>query len=128
MKNKSEVKFKKKISCMKLPFEEICRIGENVAAFSSQVTDMQRNVIESSNNSGSRVTSSPGAMQPKNKNMEMCKPFSLYIYDTVTSRMKEGLYSFLESVGDSFNTIGTKSARDVLFYGGYGTKRSQSQK
>ena len=48
----------------KLPFEEICRIGENVAAFSSQVTDMQRNVIESSKNSGSRVTSSPGAMQP----------------------------------------------------------------
>ena len=111
----------------KLPFEEICRIGENVAAFSSQVADMQRNVIESSRNNGSRVTSSPGAMQPNtvsphltNKNTEMCKPFSLYKDDTVTSGMKEGLYSFLESVGDSFKTIGTESARDVLFYGDYG--------
>ena len=86
----------------KLPFKEICRIGENVAAFSSQVTDMQRNVIESSKNSGSHVASSPGVMQPNtvsphltNKNTEMCKPFSLYKDDTVTSGMKEGLYSFV---------------------------------
>ena len=88
---------------------------------------MQRKVIESSKNSGCRVTSSPGAMQPNtvsprltNKNTEMCKLFSLYRDDTVTSGMKEGLYSFLESVGDSFKTIGTESARDVLFYGDYG--------
>ena len=88
--------------------------------------------IESSKNNGSRVTSSPGAMQPNtvsphltNKNTEMCKPFSLYKDDTVTSGMKEGLYSFLESVGDSFKTIGTESARGILEES---TKHSQSRK
>ena len=125
-----------------MPFEEICRIGENVAAFSSQVTDMQRNVIESSKKSGSRVTSSPGAMQPNtvsphltNKNTEMCKPFSLYKDDTVTSEMKEGLYSFWRVLGTHSRPLELKvlemcssmvtTATGILEES---TKRSQSRK
>lgn len=118
----------------KLPIDEICKIGENVATFSEKVSEMQQNLAANSASTSSAETPSSGAMQPntvsphlnKKKKREevVCAPYSVYKDEAVTQELKDRLLNFVESMEDSFKTIGTENSRDVLYYGEYGYRYS----
>ena len=114
----------------KFPIEELSRMGENVAAFSEKISEMQQNIT--GNTTRSNETSTSGAMQPNTvsphmrgkKKEEICKPSSSYKDEAVSPELKDSLLDFVGDTERIFKTIGSGSSRDVLYYGDYGYRYS----
>ena len=116
----------------KFPIEELSRMGENVAAFSEKISEMQQSMT--GNITRSNETSTAGAMQPntvsphmrgkKKKKEDICKPFTSYKDEAVSPELKDSLLDFVGDTERTFKTIGSGSSRDVLYYGDFGYRYS----
>ena len=55
---------------------------------------------------------------------EFCEPFSLYKDDAISSELKDSLFGLVETMEDSFSTVGSENSRDVLYFGEYSYRYS----